>query len=91
MAAESSSTAAARAAGPEVSEELREHQRGALSLDQYLDAQAERAVAHLQGQVSTRRLEVIKSVLREQMTTSPGLAELLRRAGVTLPPTTDTP
>ncbi len=90
MAAESTSAAAARG-GPEISEELREHQRGSLSLDQYLDAQAERAVAHLRGQVSTNRLEAIKSVLREQMTTSPGLAELLRRAGVTLRPATDLP
>ncbi|HKY34604.1 MAG TPA: hypothetical protein VJN18_01585 [Polyangiaceae bacterium] len=86
MAPESSSAAAAKAAGPEVSEELRQLQRGTLTVSEYLDAHAERAVAHLRGQVSMRRLEVIKSVLREQMTTSPGLVELLRRAGVELPP-----
>jgi len=91
MAAEISIAANVGAAGPELSEEIRQLQRGTLSLDEYLDGQAERAVAHLRGQVSSRRLDDIKSVLREQMTTSPGLVELLRRAGVTLPATHDGP
>jgi hypothetical protein len=85
MAAESRISAAPAARGPDVSEELRQHQQGKLTLDEYLDVQAERAVAHLRGHVPSERVALIKSVLREQMTTSPGFVELLRRAGVELP------
>jgi len=83
MAAES--TAAAVAAGPEVSAELQQLRDGGLSLEEYLDFQVDRAVSHLRGQVSDRRLEVIKSVLREQISTSPALIELMKRAGAPLP------
>jgi hypothetical protein len=89
MAAERTTAAAARTGGQEVSDELSQVQRGSLSLDAYLDAQVERAVAHLQGQVSSERMALIKGVLRDQLATSPALAELLRQAGVPLPANSD--
>ena len=58
---------------------------GRLSLDEYLDAQVQRAVNHLRGRVSGERLQMLKEVLREQVVQSPGFRELLERAGVHLP------
>jgi hypothetical protein len=84
MAAESS-IAVSAAAGPQVSAELQRLRDGSLSLEQYLDLQVERAVSHLKGQLSSRRLELIKGVLREQISSSPALVELMKRAGVPLP------
>lgn len=83
MAAES--TAVATSAGLPVSDELQRLRDGQLSLDEYLELQVDRAASHLQGQVSSQRLELIKGVLREQISTSPALVELLHRMGVTLP------
>ncbi len=91
MAAERTTAAAARTSGPEISDELRQVQRGGMSLDAYLDAQVERAIAHLKGQVSAERMALIKDVLRDQLATSPAIAELLRQAGVPTPTTNDAP
>jgi hypothetical protein len=88
MAAERTTAAAARTSGPEISDELRQVQRGSLSLDAYLDAQVERAIAHL-SQVTPQRIALIKDVLRDQLATSPALAELMRQAGVPHPTTND--
>jgi hypothetical protein len=68
-----------------ISESLQAHLDGRLSLDEYLDAHVERAVAHLRGSVPAERLQMIKEVLREQVVQSPGFRELLTRAGVQLP------
>jgi hypothetical protein len=84
MAAESS-TAVAAAAGPQLSEELQRVHDGKLSVDAYLELQVDRAVSHLESKVSTRRLELIKGVMREQISSSPALVELLRRMGVPVP------
>jgi len=84
MAAESS-TAVAAAAGPQVSEELQRVHDGKLSVDEYLELQVDRAVSHLQSKVSGRRLELIKGVMREQISSSPALIELMRRMGAPLP------
>jgi hypothetical protein len=89
MAAERTTAAAARTSGPEISDELRQVQRGSLSLDAYLDAQVERAIAHLRSQVTPQRIALIKDVLRDQLATSPALAELMRQAGVPHPTTND--
>jgi hypothetical protein len=91
MAAERTTAAAARTSAPEISDELRQVQRGGMSLDAYLDAQVERAIAHLKGQVSAERMALIKDVLRDQLATSPAIAELLRQAGVPTPTTNDAP
>jgi len=82
MAAESSSATVASVAEPTISAELQQLRDGRISLDAYLDVQVERAVRHLSGQVSARRLELIKGVLREQIVSSPALIELMKRAGV---------
>lgn len=68
-----------------ISEALQAHLDGRLSLDEYLDAQVQRAVAHLRERVPGERLQMIKEVLREQVVQSPGFRELLTRAGVQLP------
>jgi hypothetical protein len=84
MAAESS-TAVAAATGPQVSDELRRVQEGKLSPQEYLEMQVDRAVSHLRDHVSSRRLELIKDVLREQLASSPALIELMKRMGISAP------
>lgn len=81
MAAESS-TAVAAQSGPQVSDELRRVREGELSPQEYLELQVDRAVGHLKGKVSSRRLELIKDVLREQLASSPVLMELKKRMGI---------
>jgi len=71
--------ASARPAPPE-SEALRRLGRGEITLDEYMDYQADVAVAHLKGLVDSGRLQSIRSMIREQMTTDPVLVEQLRRA-----------
>jgi hypothetical protein len=71
-----------------ISDALQAHLDGRLSLDEYLDAQVQRAVAHLRDHVTGERLQLIKEVLREQVVQSPGFRELLERAGVRLPSAT---
>lgn len=73
-----------------MSEGLRAHLEGRLSLDDYLEAQIQRAVAHLRDVVPAERLQLIREVLREQVVQSPGFVELLKRAGVKLPASTAT-
>jgi uncharacterized NAD-dependent epimerase/dehydratase family protein len=70
---------------PEISDLLKAHLEGKLSVNEYLDAQVEQAVAHLVGAVSSGRLRVIKETLREHIVQSPNFVELLKRAGVQLP------
>lgn len=86
MAAESSGSAAPEATGSARNEALEQYLQGRLTLNEFLDGKVERAVAHLRGKVSAERLQIIKEVLREQLAESPGWVELLKRAGVRLPP-----
>ena len=90
MAANSNGAAAPAIGAPVISDALRAHLDGKLSLDEYLDAQVQRAVSHLRGSVSGERLQLIKEVLREQVVQSPGFLELLKRAGVQPPSATAT-
>jgi hypothetical protein len=85
MAAENSGSAAPKASGPTISAALQAHLDGSLSLEEYLDAQVQRAVVHLRERISGERLQLIKEVLREQVVQSPGFQELLKRSGVELP------
>jgi hypothetical protein len=63
----------------DVSEPLRQLQHAEITVDQYLDYHAERAVEHLHGLISADQLEFIREMLREELTTDPILVELVRR------------
>jgi hypothetical protein len=80
MAAKTSTPAAAASPRATESEELQRLQRGELSLNEYLDAQVEQGVRHVQGLVTAEQLEIIKEVLREELATAPDLIELVRLA-----------
>jgi hypothetical protein len=85
MAANSNGAAPSVGTSP-ISDALQAHLDGRLTLDQYLDAQVQRAVGHLRDRVSGERLQLIEEVLREQVVQSAGFRELLERAGIQLPP-----
>jgi hypothetical protein len=91
MAAERSTSEAPAARRPGVSDELAQFRNGSFTLEQYLDLRADRAVAHLHGIVSREQIETIRGVVREQLATRPDLVELLKRAGVALPPPAPSP
>lgn len=55
-------------------------ERGEIGVDAYLDARVTEAVAHLEGQLASEQLELVKSTLREQLSSDPVLTELVRRA-----------
>ncbi len=60
---------------------------GTLTIDEYLDAQVNAAVAHLQGKLPAEQLDFVKASLRAQLSTDPVLVELVRRTtGTTLSP-----
>jgi hypothetical protein len=61
------------------SESLRRFRRGELSLDEYLDEQAEEAMAHVKGRVPADTLASIRFVLREKLRSDPVLIEMVRR------------
>ena len=66
---------------------LQQLHAGTLTLDQYLDAQVNAAVAHLQGKLPAEQLDFVKESLRAQLSTDPVLVELVRRTtGSTLSP-----
>jgi len=71
--------ASTRPAPPE-SEALQRLRRGEITLDEYMDYQADVAVAHLTGLVDSSSLQGIRLMIREQMKTDPVLVEQLRRA-----------
>ncbi len=78
---------AVRSEGPPESESLRKLREGEITVGAYLDYHADRAVEHLQGLIDSERLQFIRSMLREQMTTDPVLIEYLKRAtGIDLGP-----
>jgi hypothetical protein len=62
------------------SEDLARLSRGEISLDQYLEARVEQAVAHLTQKLSPGELEYVRDVLREQLGSDPVLTELVRRS-----------
>ena len=65
---------------PPKSEMLRRLQGGEITLGEYLDHCAEQAVQHLKGLVDSERLQFIRSMLREQMTSDPVLMRDLQQA-----------
>ena len=77
--------AVVRQATPPESEALQQLRRGEITLGEYLDYQADLAVAHLKGLVDAVRLQSIRLMIREQMTNDPVLVEqLLRTTGLNL-------
>jgi hypothetical protein len=54
-------------------------ERGEISVEQYLDARVESAVAPLLSRLSPEQLEFVRSELRSALTTDPVLIELVRK------------
>jgi hypothetical protein len=54
-------------------------ERGEISVDQYLDARVENAVAPLLSRLSPEQLEFVRAELRSSLTTDPVLVELVRK------------
>ena len=54
-------------------------ERGEISVDQYLDARVESAVAPLLARLSPEQLEFVRAELRSSLTTDPVLVELVRK------------
>lgn len=55
-------------------------ERGEISVDQYLDARVEGAVAPLLSRLSPEQLEFVRAELRTSLTTDPVLVELVRKS-----------
>jgi hypothetical protein len=54
-------------------------ERGEISVDQYLDARVEGAVAPLLSRLSPEQLEFVRAELRSALETDPVLVELVRK------------
>ena len=52
---------------------------GEIDLDRYLDLKVDDATAHLHG-LGTHELESLRSLLREQLSSDPGLVDLVQQA-----------
>jgi len=72
----STSAAADTGAGSDAFQAL---ERGELSVEQYLDARVESAVAPLVSRLSPEQLEFVRAELRASLTTDPVLVELVRK------------
>jgi hypothetical protein len=71
--------ASAPAAPSDASDAFLALERGEISVDQYLDARVESAVAPLLARLSPEQLEFVRSELRSSLTTDPVLVELVRK------------
>lgn len=71
--------AAAPAAATGASDAFLALERGEISVDQYLDARVEHAVAPLLSRLSPEQLEFVRVELRSALTTDPVLVELVRK------------
>ena len=69
-------TASSAAGGSDAFQAL---ERGELSVDQYLDARVESAVAPLVSRLSPEQLEFVRGELRGALETDPVLVELVRK------------
>jgi hypothetical protein len=80
---------AAAPAAPVESTALQRLHSGELTLDGYLDVKVAEATAHLQG-LGPAAVQAIRDALRDQLTSDPGLAGLVRSAqGAAAPPEDD--
>lgn len=71
--------AATRAGAANGSDAFQALERGEISVDQYLDARVESAVAPLLSRLSPEQLEFVRAELRSSLTTDPVLVELVRK------------
>ena len=55
-------------------------ERGEISVEEYLDARANEAVAPYEGKLPADRIAWLKGMLREQLETDPVLSEQVRQA-----------
>lgn len=62
-----------------LSDDLARFRRGELTLDEYLDARVEAAVAHFRRVLSEEQLQVVRDVLRETLQTDPSLQTLVQQ------------
>jgi hypothetical protein len=69
----------ANAAVPHLELRFQALERGEISVDQYLDARVENAVAPLLSRLSPEQLEFVRAELRSSLTTDPVLVELVRK------------
>jgi len=65
--------------------DLERLQSGEISLDDYLQTRADKAVAHLESVVSPDQLSIIKEQLVHQMKQDPSVAGLVQRVTGSLP------
>lgn len=71
--------ATARTVQKPVSDALARLRSREISLDEYLDFRAARAVEHLKDQVSAEQLMIVQQTIRESLANDPVLAEQIRR------------
>lgn len=81
-------SAEAQAASPS-SGPLARLEKGEISVEQYLDARVEDAVAPLASRLAPEQLEFVKSSLRAELATDPVLVELLQRVTGAVPASTE--
>lgn len=55
---------------------------GKITLDEYIDMTVDRALSHLQGQISSARFEQMRQILRAELERDPDLDALVRRVAV---------
>lgn len=76
VGAPAEATAASAASGSDAFQAL---ERGEISVEQYLDARVESAVAPLVSRLSPEQLEFVRGELRGALETDPVLVELVRK------------
>jgi hypothetical protein len=64
-------------------------EKGEISVDQYLDARVDDALAPLATRLPPEQLEFVKSSLRAELATDPVLVELLKRVTAAVPGSTE--
>ncbi len=62
------------------SEALQALQRGQITVEAYLESRLDRALARLGNSVSDERREMLREVLREQLSSDPVIQEYVRRS-----------
>ena len=53
---------------------------GKITLDEFMDMSVDRALAHLDGQISSERMKMMREILRSQLEQDPHLSSLVQRA-----------
>ena len=76
----------AAASAPAQATSLDRLRAGEISVSEYLDIQIQNATAHLEGRLSTEQLGFIRDNLREQLSSDPMLADLVKSTTGALPP-----